>query len=252
MIDPREEMMERLLQDAGVTAGMHVLDIGCGVGNLTAVLSKLIGERGRVLGVDRDAASLAMAQDRMRQMSISNATFLHTDLAALPADIGPFDAAVGRRVLMYVPDPVPALGRISAVVRPGGVIVFQEQDASMVPGRIAPWPLHEQVYQWVWRTVEREGANLHIGFDLPFLLEKAGLTVEHLRAEAVVLTPKTENPIANIARVMVPRIVDKGVATAEQIDIDTLEARLSAERAAATSAFVSDMVFGAWARKPAV
>ncbi len=249
--DVRDERTERLLIDAGIGAGMRVLDVGCGRGDVSFLLARLVGERGRIVGVDRDPAPLAMARERAREMEISHVTFVEADLGALPPDLGPFDAAVGRRVLMYQEDAVASVRRLADAVRPGGLIVFEEVDATMVPAHRVPLPLHDRVHGWVWRTVEREGANLHMGFDLAPALEQAGLVVGHVRAEAIVQTPRQRHPMGAIVRAMLPRIVQHGVATAEEMDAETLDERLFEEqRTAANATYVGDMVFGAWARKP--
>lgn len=250
MADTVGDMTERLLVDAGVGSGMRVLDVGCGSGDVSFLLAKLVGEGGQVLGIDQDGPSLVRARERARQLHLTNITFSQGDLCALSPELGPFDAAVGRRVIMYLPDPLDAVRRLAATLRPGGVVAFQEHDSTMVPGRLKPFPLHERVHGWIWQTVEREGANIHMGFDLPLVLERAGLTVEHVRAEAIVQTPKTNYPIVAIVRAMLPRFIQKGVATEEEVDLDTLEQRLFEERAKANSTYVSDMIFGAWARKP--
>jgi hypothetical protein len=153
-------------------------------------------------------------------------------------------------MLMYLPEPVESIRRISAALKPGGIVVLQEHDSTMGPGRLMPLPLHEQVYNWIWRTVECEGADIHMGFNLPFVLTQAGLVVEHVRAEAIVHTPDTTYPFAAIVRSMLPRIIRHGIASEHDIDIDTLEQRLVAERRSANSVYISDMVFGIWARKP--
>jgi hypothetical protein len=120
----------------------------------------------------------------------------------------------------------------------------------MVPARLTPLPLHERVHEWIWRTVEREGANVHMGFNLASVLEQAGLTVEQVRAEAIVQTPKAHYAVEPIVRAMLPRIVQQGVASEEEVNVDTLDERLIEERQKANATYVGDMVFGAWARKP--
>ena len=47
MADLRDEMTERLLADAGITAGMRVFDVGCGTGNVSLMLANFVGEGGR-------------------------------------------------------------------------------------------------------------------------------------------------------------------------------------------------------------
>jgi SAM-dependent methyltransferase len=250
MPDPRDEMTERILRDAGIGAGMRVLDFGCGSGNVSFMLRKLVGERGKVLGIDRDDAPLALARNKAAEFGFSNVEFERVDLSSLSAAITGFDAVAGRRVLMYLPDPVDSLKRLGGCLRPGGRIVFQEHDATMVPGRVSPMPLHERVHDWIWNTVRREGGNAHIGFDLPGFLAESGFSLEHIRAEAVIQTPDTPYPLAQIVRAMLHRIVERGVARAEEIDMETLESRLDAERAQVRAIYISDMVFSGWGRKP--
>ena len=64
------------------------------------------------------------------------------------------------------------------------------------------------------------------------------------------LAPGFRTAFADIVRAMMPRITKQGVASEEEIDIETLGQRLIVERIAANSLYVSDMAFGAWARKP--
>jgi ubiquinone/menaquinone biosynthesis C-methylase UbiE len=248
--DSVDDMTVRMLTDAGVGPGMHVLDVGCGSGDVSHLLAKLVGNEGHVTGIDRDGPSLEIARDRVRRLNLPNITFIQRDICELSPEPGPFDAAVGRRVIMYLPEPVDAIRKISATLRPGGIVAFLEHDNTMVPGRLKPLPLQEKVNGWIRKTIEKEGANTHIGFDLPFILEEAGLTVEHIRAESIIQTPQTNYPTVAIIRAMLPRIIQKGVATEEEIDLETLEQRLFDERAKAGSLYVSDMVFTVWARKP--
>lgn len=241
---------ERLLIDAGIGPGMRVLDVGCGRGDVSFLVARLVGERGQVLGIDRDSGALDVARGRARELGLSQVTFVEGDFCALSPDHGQFDGAVGRRVLMYQQDQVEALRRLADAVRPGGLVVFQEHDTKMVPASLTPLPLHERVHAWMWRTVEREGANLHTGFDLASLLEQAGLVVDEVRAEAIVQTPREHRAVGPILRAMLPRIERHGVASEGEMDIDTIDQRLVEERQKANATYVGDMIFGAWARKP--
>ncbi len=104
---------------------------------------------------------------------------------------------------------------------------------------------------WIWETVKREGANIHMGLGLATTLARAGFAVEGLRAEAIVHTPTMHYPAAAIVRAMLPRIIRQGVATEQEVDIDTLDQRMVDERVKADTTSVWELVFGAWARKPA-
>src|SRR6184192_495785 len=96
---------EHFLQDAGIVSGMRVLDIGCGMGDVTMLVAQLVGPAGRVVSIDLDQASVETAQNRALAAGLDNATFHCADILAF-ADNEPFDAVVGRLVLEFLPDPI--------------------------------------------------------------------------------------------------------------------------------------------------
>jgi ubiquinone/menaquinone biosynthesis C-methylase UbiE len=242
--DPGPAMTERLLRDAGLRPGMRLLDVGCGYGRVAEIAARLVGPEGEVVAIDRDAPTLEAARQRLSDAP--RISLLQADLLSPPA--GPFDAVVGRRVLMYQPCRQTAVRVLAATLRPGGLMVFEEVDAEAVPRPSRPHPLHEQIYRVVWETVRREGATLSMGQELAGVMREAGLQVEHVRAEAIVQTPEQRHVIADIVRAIAPRIFEHGAATAEELDLDTLDERLAAELRATGGPFIGDMVFGVWAR----
>ena len=68
-------LTERMLVAAGIRRGMHVLDIGCGVGDVSFLLADLVGSDGLVLGVDIDTECLKVAEERRLRMGIANIKF---------------------------------------------------------------------------------------------------------------------------------------------------------------------------------
>ena len=97
-------LTERFFRLAGIGPGMRVLDVGSGVGDVAFLLAELVGPNGKIVGVDMDGAALEKAKRRGEQMKLRNVEFVRGDIrsASLP---GPFDAAVGRLVLLYCADP---------------------------------------------------------------------------------------------------------------------------------------------------
>jgi tRNA A58 N-methylase Trm61 len=57
---------ERLFRDAGIVAGMRVLDLGCGMGDVSMLVAQLVGPSGSVVGVDRENAVLEKARQRAK------------------------------------------------------------------------------------------------------------------------------------------------------------------------------------------
>lgn len=244
-----DEMTERLLDDAGILPGMRALDIGCGPGAVSFMLSQRVGDRGHVFGVDRSPQMLALARKKAQDRGVSNITFLEGGFDVAFPERGTLDAVVGRRVLMYQADAAQAVAQLTDAVRPGGVIAFHEHDMVEVSDSRTSLPLHDRVRSWLREMLRVEGANLRMGFDLHAALSAAGLVVERVRAEANVLTPTADYPIGAIIRAVLPRLTQHGIATETEVDVETLDDRLAAERRAAGATCLWEMVFCAWGRK---
>jgi cyclopropane fatty-acyl-phospholipid synthase-like methyltransferase len=240
--------MERLLTDAGLAPGMRVLDLGCGRGLVSRMARGIVGESGAVVGLDRDLSWVEKldAADRF-----DNVTYESIDLNAVAPgwreNWGSFDAIIGRRVLMYLKDPSQTLRALCKYIRPGGVAVFQEIDFSMVPQGTERLPLHAQATAWIRSMIEREGANPQMGFHLATTLRDAGLTVQHTRADAMVQCPEVSYDIAEVLKMVSPRLFEHGVVTEAELGLETLAARLAEERAGTNATFVTEVYFGAWA-----
>jgi len=244
-----DEMTERMLDDVGIEPGMRVLDIGCGMGAVSLMLSRRVGNRGHVFGIDCNPHVIELAREKARETGISNLTFLEGGFDTTLPEHGTLDAAIGRRVLMYQSDATRAVTQLARAIRPGGVIAFHEHDTIAVKDNRTSLPLHDQVRSWLREMLECEGANLHMGFALHTVLSAAGLAVERVRAEANVLTPTADYPVAAIIRAVLPRILRYGIATETEIDVDTLDDRLAAERRETAATCLWEMVFCVWGRK---
>ncbi len=82
----------------------------------------------------------------------------------------------------------------------------------MTPGRRHAFPLHDRVNEWIWQTVAREGANIHMGFDLPRVLEQAGLNVQRVRAVAEIGVKRDNSmwmPMCHPSRTQ-PQLANRG------------------------------------------
>ena len=87
------------------------------------LVARLVGPSGEVVAIERDPKSIAKARARVTEAGFDNVSFNESDVGEIP-DGKPFDAAVGRFILMYLPDPVAVLRAISRLVRPGGSVSF--------------------------------------------------------------------------------------------------------------------------------
>src|SRR5262249_27170251 len=101
-------LTERMLLAAGVSRGRRVLDVGCGVGDVSFLVAGLVGPEGSVVGVDLDAEALKLAEERRNAKRINNIEFHQSDARSVNSG-GLFDAAVGRFVLLFMSDPAEGL-----------------------------------------------------------------------------------------------------------------------------------------------
>lgn len=237
-----------ILVKAGIRSGMSVLDLGCGVGDASFVAADLVGPTGRVVGIDASGEALALANARAERDGVTNVQFLEGDVYD-PAPGGPFDAVTARLVLIHVPDPCELLRIQASVLRPGGLFVPIDVDIDGI--RYVPsTPLGDRVIRWVVETFRRSDRPLSLGSNLWSLMEEAGLHPDGMTGIELCFGPDDPANVVlcvGMVRTLLPIMEKTGVATAEEIDIASLQQRLAAEVSEARSLLAYPPLFGAWA-----
>ena len=236
-----------IFAEAGIRPGMRVLDLGSGAGDVAFVAADLVGPDGCVVGVDRSPDALARARVRAAQRGLTQVQFVEGDIHD-PAPGGPFDAIVERLTLWAVPDPAAMLRRQATVLRPGGLVVPVEVDLS--PMRWLPEiPLGTQVKSWLVEGFARAGLTM-LGPRLWAILQDAGLRPLGMIGVQPHFGPDDPVGIAFLVeamRVAEPLIVGTGVATAEEIGMETFEQRLRDEGERSQAVQATYMLLSAWA-----
>jgi SAM-dependent methyltransferase len=246
LIDP---ITRQFLVEAGLAPGMRVLDIGTGAGDVAFLAAALVGPAGQVVGVDRSVAALATARIRAEAMSLSNVTFHQSELSEMTFDRR-FDAAIGRYVLCFQPDPVSLLRGIAKLLRPGGVILFHEPDRAQMRS-FPPAPTYDRCCRWLNEVYRRSGVDVWIGVKLHSLFMAAGLPGPQMRMHAVIGGADALDEIhldADQAVTLAGDIERLGVATASELGIETLVERIAKEMAANQSVIIGRAEIGAWSQ----
>jgi ubiquinone/menaquinone biosynthesis C-methylase UbiE len=100
-------------------AGERVLDVACGTGAVTRLAAERVGPQGVVVGLDVDAAMLAVAR---RVVTHANVVWREASVMALPFDTGAFDLVLCQQGLQFFSDRRRALREMRRVLRPDGRI----------------------------------------------------------------------------------------------------------------------------------
>jgi ubiquinone/menaquinone biosynthesis C-methylase UbiE len=239
----------QLLVEAGVGPGLRVLDLGSGTGAVSLLLAELVGPEGSVVGVESNASSVAFARDRAAAEGVDNVRFVVDDVGRLAVD-EQFDAAVGRFILAWLADPVGTIRLAAAHTRPGGVVVFQDFDH---PGGPRTWPralLFDATFERCLEVLRRSGFDLRMGAKLFQSFVAAGLPRPALRMDVRLGGPDFPGCgwLADSVRSLLPRMIELGLTTADETDVDTLEERMRTELATVDGTAMLAPVVGAWAR----
>jgi ubiquinone/menaquinone biosynthesis C-methylase UbiE len=176
----------QMLLDAGIAPGKHVLDLGCGIGDVTCWIASQVGPNGSVVAIDLSPDQLDVSRQQASQLGVENViSFLQRNASdtGLPSDS--FDIVFCRFLLCHLTDPFAALKEMHRVLKPGGAIVCQDVDLATVYSLPHSDAVHRSV-QAAIETGRRLGADYLFGRRLHTALLDLGFTS---------VTPRFDQPI---------------------------------------------------------
>jgi SAM-dependent methyltransferase len=238
-----------LFERAGVRDGAICLDAGCGGGDVSLELARLVGARGCVVGIDLDAVKLEAARAEAAAAGLPNVEFRQADILADATPRTGFDVVYARFLLTHLRDPGRGAERLAAQLAPGGVLIVEDIDYS---GHFIhpPSPAFAAYIDLYRRAALARGAHPDIGPRLPGLLQAAGLAP----AEMQVVQPaalRGEVKLANAVTMeaIADSVLAAGLATRAEIDriVDELY-RLARDE---TTVMSIPRIVQTWGRKKA-
>ena len=106
---------------------MTCLDLGCGGGDVTLGLARLVGSEGRAVGIDMDEVKLDAARQEVRRQRLENVEFVQANVYEWSAD-QTYDRIYSRFLLTHLPDCATALAKMRRALKPGGVLIVEDID----------------------------------------------------------------------------------------------------------------------------
>jgi SAM-dependent methyltransferase len=246
-VDP---ITRQFFSEAGLGRGMRVLDVGSGAGHVAVLAAGLVGDTGEVIGTDAAPEAISRARARATALGLDNVSFREGDPAGMAFD-RPFDAIVGRYVLMFQPDPAGMLRAVARQTRSGAVIAFHEPDWAGFRSYPAV-PAYDECSRLIGDTLSRCGADMRMGAKLHATFVAAGLPGPSMRLQALMAGGAESRDLVqfntDLVETLALQMQRLGVATAEEIAIETLADRITAEVVARGSVIVGRSEVCAWCR----
>ena len=155
-----------------LSAGLTVLDCGCGPGSMTLDIAELVNP-GQVFGIDSNPIQVEQALLMQKERAIINASFTYGSAYSLPYADEQFDVVFAHAVLYHLQKPEQALAEFFRVLKPGGLVALRDACHS---GDMM-MPLNTELTA-VWDTIEKvfshQGGNIYFGSQHKQLLLKQG------------------------------------------------------------------------------
>ncbi len=152
--------------------GISVLDVGCGTGSISKDIAKVVGNSGKVTGIDN--TNKFIESGKTTYESTKNLQLIHCDIF----DFMPhqkFDLIVSARTLQWLSNPKDALLKMKSLLKPGGRISILDYNHNNLEWSPEPPESMKDFYKIFLKWRKDAGMNNGIADDLPNLMKEIGM-----------------------------------------------------------------------------
>jgi ubiquinone/menaquinone biosynthesis C-methylase UbiE len=205
---------------AGFRSGQTIVDLGCGPGFTTLDLARLVGETGRVVGVDASATAASIARDETARLGLPNVRIEVANAGDVDLSSEQPDGVFARWLFCYLADPAAVLRRVAGSLRPGGVVAVIDYWHYLALRTEPQSPLFAKVFRAVYKSFSDAGGSLEVAGALPRYCVDAGLSVRHIEPVSAVGRPGSAvwAWISDFQTLYLPALVERGYLTRDAVD----------------------------------
>jgi ubiquinone/menaquinone biosynthesis C-methylase UbiE len=248
-----EELREEsagLFDRIGISPGSRAIDLGCGTQGVLDLLSDRVGPTGRVIGVERDRQSVAIAKRFVADQALQNVEVIQRDAAVTGLQAASFDFVHARLLLVNIPFVETVVREMVRLVRPGGVVASHEADyiSHFCDPPLRAW---DRLFEVFKEYSARSEIDLFIGRRTHRLFREAGLVDIEVKP-VIHVYPHGHNRHAifwQFLQNVRDRILEEKLIA--QSELRDLMAELKEHLDRTDVLVVSHLFFQVWGRKPA-
>jgi ubiquinone/menaquinone biosynthesis C-methylase UbiE len=239
-----DERSIRYLERTGIGPGWRCLEVGGGAGSIANWLADRVGDAGSVIVTDIDPRFL-------NRRSRSNIEVRRHDMATDPLADNAFDVIHARLVLVHIPDPRKAMRRLVAALKPGGWLLIEDYDPSLLDRGLpcadeTAAALTVKVFQAMRTLMQARGLDVAFARNLYVHFVAMGLTGVGMEGHVAVRPGGSEGArldLANLSQVR-DEAIARGLLTASEVD------RMTMLLQSPDVAVLSPVMFSAWGQRP--
>ena len=165
---------------AKIKTGDTVVDLGSGAGNDALIARRIVGDRGRVIGIDITEKMIELAKNNAAKLGYKNVEFRHGDIDSMPLFSNKADVVVSNCVLNLVPNKHKVFGEIFRVLKPGGHFSISD---IVIEGELpSKWKEIAELYAGCVSGAIQKSEYLSI-------IEEAGFTNMTLQKDKTIVIP---------------------------------------------------------------
>lgn len=161
--------------------GMIVLDVGCGTGSISKDIAKIVGDAGKVVGIDNTEKFIESG--RRSYQDIPNLELIHADLFDFETSQR-FDLIISARTLQWLHNPKDALLKMKSLLTPKGSISILDYNHNKLEWNPEPPASMKEFYKTFLTWRKDAGMNNDMADDLPNLMKDIGLVdIENINSD---------------------------------------------------------------------